>query len=63
VLPSGAIGEEGGWMQPKPRCTYKMADHETAEAHNGRNTKRAEGTKWQKAQNGISSKWHKLKTA
>jgi hypothetical protein len=38
-------------------CTYKTADHETAEAQNVRSTKR------QKAQNGRSSKRQKLKTA
>jgi hypothetical protein len=61
VLPSGPIGEDGGWLRPEPRCTYQTADHETAEAQNGRNTKRAEGTKqdWLKklkAQNGVRHK-------
>jgi hypothetical protein len=44
------------WQITK-RQTHKTADHETAEAQNDRSTKR------QKAQNSISSKWKRLKTA
>jgi hypothetical protein len=39
--------------QLRIRCTYKTADHETAEAQNVRSTK------WQKAQNSKSSKRQK----
>ncbi len=42
------------------RCTYKTADHETADAQNGKRHKTAEaqtaeGTKWQEAPNGTFS--------